>query len=134
MAEINIIPMVDVTLVILIIFMVTTSFEKRKPTPPSEPPLVLPVVLPYSAAATVQPEPQEPLVIGVDHNGQKYFGASPVTTEVFHQKLKDEAARNPKRRIRLDADRDAKYLDVVEVIELCEFEGLQNVSLHTANR
>jgi len=133
MAEINVIPLVDITLVILIIFMVTTSFEKKKPTPPSEPPLVLPVELPYAAAAVEQPDAEETLVLGVDRNGRKYIGADPVTTEVFQQRLKEAAAKNPQRRIRIDADREARYLDVVEVIELCEFEGLRNVGLHATN-
>jgi len=34
--------------------------------------------------------------------------------------------------VRIDADRSAKYEDVIEVIELCQFEGLRNVGLHTA--
>jgi biopolymer transport protein ExbD len=134
MAEINVIPLVDITLVILIIFMVTTSFEKRKPTPPSEPPLVLPVELPSAAAAVEQPDGEAALVLGVDRTGRKYVGTEPVTTEVFHQRLKEEAAKNPQRRVRIDADREARYLDVVEVIELCEFEGLRNVGLHTTKQ
>jgi biopolymer transport protein ExbD len=138
LAELNIIPLVDVVLVVLIIFMVTMSFDKKQnPAPPSDPVFVLPVQLPRSAAATDAPTQEETMVVGVDRDGRRYVGTDPVTTEVLRERLRglsDRAAKGTAVRVRIDADRDARYQDVVELIELCQFEGLRNVALHTSNK
>lgn len=134
LAEINIIPLVDVTLVILIIFMVTMSFDRGKYNdPPGDPVFRLPITLPYSNAATDKGEEGRVLVLGVDRSGQKYVGESLATTEVVLQRVR-EAAKDPTSRVRIDADRDARYIDVIELVEMCQFEGLRNVGLRTANK
>lgn len=133
MAELNIIPLVDVTLVILIIFMVTTSFEKPGKQK-TEPPLVLPVELPVAAAAVESPDKDKPLILGVDAAGQKYVGAQRVTTEGLHAAVREAAAKNPQVRVQLDADRSTRFEDVVEVVNLCQIEGINRVALHTRNR
>ena len=133
MADLNIIPLVDVTLVILIIFMMTTSFEKPGKQK-TEPPLVLPVELPVAAAAVESPDTDKPLVLGVDASGQKYIGAQPVSTEGLHAAVREAAAKNPKLKIQLDADRATQFEDIIEVINLCQIEGINRVALHTRNR
>lgn len=133
MAELNIIPLVDVTLVVLIIFMVATSFEKPGKQK-AEPPLVLPVELPAAAAAVESPDAGKPLVLGVDAAGQKYVGARPTTTEGLHAAVREAAAKDPKLKIQLDADRAARFEDVIEVINLCQIEGVNRVALHTRDR
>lgn len=138
LAEINIIPLVDVVLVILIIFMVTTTFDRRPKleTPPPVPPAPeLPLNLPQSGAAMPAPAaPEPPLVLGVDKAGRKYIGDTPATTEALHQFLRDTATKDKDRHIRIDADQDARYADVVEVVELCQFEGLRNVGLRCSTK
>ena len=133
LAEINIVPLVDVILVVLIIFMVTMTFDKAKPDKKGDPVFKLPIVLPKSSAATDKPDTAPTLVLGVDKSGQKYVGDQPASTETLRAKVR-EAAKNPETRIRIDADREAKYLDIIELIELCQLEGLRNVGLHTANK
>ena len=133
LAEINIVPLVDVTLVILIIFMVTMTFDKAKPEKKGDPVFKLPIVLPHANAATDKADTSPTLVLGVDKFGQKYVGAKPASTEALREKVR-EAAKNPETHIRIDADRESKYLDIVELIELCQLEGLRNVGLHTSNK
>ena len=41
------------------------------------------------------------------------------------------AQASPNRRVRIDADRNARFEDVVRGVDLCTFEGLRGVSLHT---
>ena len=65
--------------------------------------------------------------------GGRLFGESLATTEVLLQRVR-EAAKNPNTRVRIDADRDARYIDVIELVEMCQFEGLRNVGLRTANK
>lgn len=129
MAEINIIPLVDVTLVLLIIFMATTAFVKD---PKNDEVRELPLHLPASAAATVNPTPEAPLILAVDKEGNHYVGTEAVTTTALRERVRAAATQNPQRRVRIDANQDTRFQDVVEVIELCEFEGLNNVGIHTA--
>jgi biopolymer transport protein ExbD len=132
MAEINIIPLVDVTLVLLIIFMVTTAFVTGEDKGPAKPERELDLKLPYSAAAIENPQATEPFVIAVDKSGKKYLGVEPVTTATLVERVKAAAAQHPDQHIRIDADRETRFQDIVEIIELCQFEGLKNVGLHTA--
>ena len=130
-AEINIIPLVDVTLVLLIIFMATTAFVKDQKVDPATAQRELPLNLP-SARLAVNAAPTDVFVLSVDRAGNKYIGATPTTLTMLHQQVRDAAAKTPQPRVRVDADKDARFQDVLEVVELCQFEGLKNVAIHTA--
>jgi biopolymer transport protein ExbD len=135
MAEINIIPLVDVVLVLLIIFMTTTSFvkdqdQKEKTGEQTVP--QLPLQLPQSGAAVDSPVADDTLVLGIDKEGKKFVASVAVTTEMLHQRVREAALKNPEGRVRIDADRDTRFQDIVEVIELCQFEGMRNVGLQIA--
>jgi biopolymer transport protein ExbD len=134
MAEINIIPLVDITLVLLIIFMATTAFvkdqnqqDKNEETLPQ-----IPLQLPQSGAAVDAPVADDTLVLGIDKEGRKFVDNAAVTTEALHQRVREAALKNPNGRVRIDADRDTRFQDIVEVIELAQFEGMRNVGLHIA--
>ena len=138
MVEINIIPLVDVTLVLLIIFMVTTAFvtdqkqdapkqDKSKPTTDRELPLNLP-----SAALSADAPPADLFVLSVDKDGKKYIGSDPVSLTILHQRVRELATKSSTPRVRIDADKDTRFQDVLELVELCQFEGLKNVGIHTA--
>ena len=141
MAEINIIPLVDVTLVILIIFMVTTTFDKnknkdipkQKMEQDSEIARAVPVNLPQVSASIEKPALDMLLIIGVDAKGQKFVGDSFATTEVLRKKIKEMAAKNPDTKVRIDADREARFENVIEIVEMCQIEGLDHLSFHTSN-
>jgi biopolymer transport protein ExbD len=132
-AEINIIPLVDVTLVLLIIFMATTAFVKDQDKKPDRdaPERELPLNLPSSTLA-VNGAPSDLFVLSVDREGKKYIGTQPVTLTLLHQRVREVAAKTPQPRVRIDADKESRFQDVLEMIELCQFEGLKNVGIHTA--
>jgi biopolymer transport protein ExbD len=132
MAEINIIPLVDVVLVLLVIFMATTAFvtDQKKQDEIRQ----LPLQLPESSASVTAPTETEILILGITSDGQKYVQGEKVSTEEMHRRVREVALKNPQTRVRLDADRDTRFQDIVEVIELCEFEGLRHVGLHTAKQ
>lgn len=121
--EINLIPMIDIMLILLIFFMVATTIKSTDKT--------LPIELPHSAAS-IDTQPDESLlVIGLDATGNKYLAADKVTTDVLHERIRQAAALNKEQTVRVDADRLTPYEHVVEVVELCQFEGLRNISLRT---
>ena len=121
--ELNLIPMIDIMLILLIFFMVATTIKHTEKA--------LPIVLPKAEAAVDQKPPDDLLIIGVDQAGNKYIGSERVTTDALHDRIRASAQKNPDQPVRVDADRQTPYEQVVEVIQLCEFEHLRNVSLHT---
>jgi biopolymer transport protein ExbD len=127
--EISLIALIDCIFFLLMFFMVATAF--KQPTDLKKQP-ELPVTLPVSQVSL---EPGEagapPLVIGVDQNGMLFLDGALVSTQVLHGRLKQTAAQNPGRRIRIDGDQLARYQDIVHVLDLCQFERLTNISMHT---
>lgn len=121
--EINLIPMIDIMLILLIFFMVATTIKHAEKA--------LPIELPSSAAAVDLKVQDKLLVIGIDAAGTKYIGSERVTTDALHQRLRNAAAVDATQAIRVDADRQTPYEHLIEVVELCQFEGLRNVKLHT---
>lgn len=120
--EIPLIPMIDCMLVLIIYFLVSTTMKKMEKE--------LPIQLPHSAASTEVEETPDLIVLGLDKNHNKYLNSSQISTEALHQQLADLAKQEPKPRIRIDADRDTVYSDIVEVMEICQFNGLRDVGLH----
>ncbi|MYN19477.1 biopolymer transporter ExbD [Rugamonas sp. FT107W] len=127
--EIGLIALIDCIFFLLMFFMVATSF-KQPPNPKKQ--AELPISLPAAQASLQADEAGEaPLVIGVDKSGELYLDGAPVSTQVLHGRLKIEAAANPGRRVRIDGDQLARYQDIVHVLDLCQFERLTNISMHT---
>ena len=124
--EIPLIPMIDCMFVLLVFFLVATTLKRTERE--------LPIDLPQSGAAMDMEQKEDTLVIGVDRNGQKFFGAEPVSTELLHQRLSAAALANPNRRVRIDADVSTPYVAVVELIEICQFNNLRNVGFHTKSQ
>jgi len=121
--ELQMASMMDCIFILLIFFVVTTTMKKVQK--------VLPIELPESAAAMSKPELPKEVVLSVDASGQKYFNAEPVTTTALLDRLKEIALLNPQQALRLDADRNARYSDIVELVEAAQFQGLRNVELKT---
>src|SRR5438874_537007 len=92
--EINLIPMIDCMLILLIFFMVATTIKHYEKE--------LPIELPRADAAINKQVEEDLLVLAVDQRGQKYIKGTPVTTELLHDRLKSTP---PTQRVRIDADR-----------------------------
>jgi biopolymer transport protein ExbD len=125
--EIMLIPMIDCMLVIIIFFLVATTLKNRAKE--------LPLELPESAAAQSVEQPPDVFIIGVDKLGRPYLSTGdliePVDIERLHQRIREVAQANPNRRVRIDGDRNARFEDIIHIVDLCQFEGLKNVGLHT---
>jgi biopolymer transport protein ExbD len=127
--EIGLIALIDCIFFLLMFFMVATSFKHQDGT---KPPKELPIQLPQ-ADASLDPRgaTRDPLVIGVDASGRLFVGDQAVTTVELRERLHVEAARDPARPVRIDGDTRAVYQDIVHVLDLCQFEGLTHVAMHT---
>jgi biopolymer transport protein ExbD len=125
--EIMLIPMIDCMLVIIIFFLVATTLKNKQPE--------LPLALPDASAALIVVQPPDVFVIGVDKLGKVYLGndsfIEPVDNERLHRELRQLAQASPERKVRIDADRNVRFEEVVRIVDLCTFEGLRNVGLRT---
>jgi biopolymer transport protein TolR len=123
MAEINVTPLVDVMLVLLIIFMVTA-------------PLLIsgvPVELPESKAKALD-QKQEPLDISIDKEGAIFIDSQPVKASDLAAALEPiAAAQDPAdpRQIMLRGDKDINYGQMMRVMGELNRAGLNSVSLVT---
>lgn len=121
--EVAMAPLIDCVFLLLIFFLVATTLKKIEKE--------LPIELPQSAASIDSRVEDTSLIIGVDKAGSIYVGSDRVTLSMLHDQLRSAAAINPQQRVRIDADRATPFENVVHILDLCQFEGLTNVGLHT---
>jgi len=121
--EIAMTPLIDCVFLLLIFFLVATVMKKVEKE--------LPVELPQSAAAMKTPQTDQILVIGIDASGAYYLGSAPVTIEALHARLREAGKESPGQRVRIDGDQAAPFQSFVHIMDLCQFEGLTNVGIHT---
>ena len=119
-SQINVTPLVDVMLVLLIIFMVTAPILQQG----------VPVDLPKVAAGPLSGE-QEQLVVNVGKTGQLFLNDTPMTPEQLTEKLKAIAAARPDRQLYVRADQAVPYGQVMRVMGAVRDAGLVRVGLVT---
>ena len=127
--EIGLIALIDCIFFLLMFFMVATSFKQPQGEKPQK---ELPVTLPAAQMSLERAGAGAlPLSIGVDKSGKLYVDGDKVSVQALHERLKQEAASHPGRAIRIDGDELARYQDIVHVLDLCQFEGFTQISMHT---
>jgi biopolymer transport protein ExbD len=127
--EIGLIALIDCIFFLLMFFMVATSFKHPDGEKPQK---ELPITLPAAQMSLDRVGSGAlPLTIGIDKQGKLYLDGSGVSVQGLHDRLKQEAASNPGRPIRIDGDEMARYQDIVHVLDLCQFEGFTKITMHT---
>ena len=118
MSEINVTPMVDVMLVLLIVFMVAAPMLT----------VGVPVDLPKTKAATLN-DTSEPLVISVDRDGKVFLQETEIDPKIIGEKLTAITGNNPNTRIYVRGDANINYGKVVEVMGVITNSGFTRVAL-----
>ncbi len=118
-ADINVTPLVDVCLVLLIIFMVVTPMLQKG----------VPVNLPVTEDPEKTPDTEKQLQISVKADGTVYLGSNAVRKEQVESALKDIQERTPDREIAVKGDRLVKYGEVLDVLKACREVGFNDVGL-----
>ena len=119
-ADINITPMVDVMLVLLIVFMVTAPLMT----------VGVPVDLPKTVAKQVKSS-KEPLVVSVQKSGALYLQESRVTEKQMLARLRAIHKANPQVKVFVRGDKNVKYGEVLRVMGRIAKSGFEKVSLIT---
>ena len=119
MAEINVTPLVDVMLVLLIISMVAAPMLQRG----------IKLELPATKSASEIAEAR--VVVSVDRNGRIRINAHPVHPDLLHERMKNLAAASPAETVFLRADKLLPYGEVLLVMDKIRTAGVTRVSLVT---
>ena len=118
MSEINVTPLVDVMLVLLVVFMVTAPLLT----------VGVPVDLPQTQAPPIN-EPKEPTVITVNREGALFIQDTGVPVESLVERLQAITNNNPEAVLYVRGDKDINYGRVLEVMSLVTAAGFHKVSL-----
>jgi biopolymer transport protein TolR len=118
-SDINVTPLVDVCLVLLIIFMVVTPMLQKG----------VPVNLPVTEDPEKTPDTDKQLQISVKSDGTVYLGSLPVLKEQMQSELQKIHDRTPDREIAVKGDKLVKYGAVLDALKACREVGFNNVGL-----
>jgi len=126
MAEINVVPYIDVMLVMLVIFMITAPLLTQG----------VKVNLPEATAEVLPADQQEPLVVNVDAEGRMYLNIGttpndPVDAETLVEKVAAVIRRRRDRSVLVRGDHAVDYGTVVAAMVLLQQAGVPNVGLVT---
>jgi biopolymer transport protein TolR len=125
-AEINVVPYIDVTLVLLIIFMVTAPMLTQG----------VDVELPKASSEPVETQDEEPLIVTVDAEGLYYINLGedetvPKSAEQIAGQIRQILSVNPGKMMLVRGDRQASYDQVVQLMVLLQGAGAERVGLVT---
>jgi len=125
-SDINVTPMVDVMLVLLIIFMVVTpmlqhgvSVDLAKVNSPEQMP---------------DADKEDALLVSVTRDGLVYFGSDQISVDNLTNKVKDRLANKPDKRVYVKADMRARFGGVVQVVDAVRAAGVDDLGLLTEQR
>ncbi|MBN2414179.1 biopolymer transporter ExbD [candidate division KSB1 bacterium] len=136
-------PLIDCVFLLLIFFLVATTL--KKPDEAQQPLQVeeqaqeeiieeININLPEPAISAGPATETGPLVIAIDEKGQFFLGGSAIGIREMHSQLRKYSSADPNRHIRIDVDRysDSQYL--IQLLDLCAYEGLTNYGIHTQTK
>jgi biopolymer transport protein ExbD len=119
-SEINMVPLIDVMLVLLVIFIITAPLLSHS----------IKINVPQASA---QPVEQEPKIIdlAVDAQGQLYWNEGAVSAEQLTQKFAAEAVLDPQPELRIRADLNTRYEVLAQVMSSAKAAGLKRLGFIT---
>ncbi len=125
-SSINVTPMVDVMLVLLIIFMVITPMLQKGVS--------------VDLARTNNPAPmpdadkEDSLLVAITRDGKVFFGSDQIAPDQLTNKVKDRLTNKVEKRVFIKADARTKYGNVVEVVDNVRSAGVDQLGLLTESR
>ncbi|QEY14576.1 biopolymer transporter ExbD [Cellvibrio sp. KY-GH-1] len=121
LSEINITPMVDVMLVLLVVFIITAPLMTN----------AINVNLPDTETTVQIQEPKKPIVLSINAEGKIYLDKDEYSLEIIQQELESRKAADPELRLNLNADEAVNYGTVAKVMVLIEKAGIDRLSVVT---
>jgi len=125
-SEINVVPYIDVMLVLLIIFMITAPIVQQG----------VEIELPQASANSLPPDQQEPVILTVNKTGEYYLNIGdnlkdPVSDETVIKRISLVLKQKPQIPVLVRGDKDADYGSVMTAMVLLQSAGVEKVGLMT---
>ena len=120
-ADINVTPLVDVMLVLLIIFMVTAPMLHQG----------ISVALPKTATTNLRSTLEDPIVLSISRDGLFYINETPVARGLLKERLKAILRGRKEKAVLLKADRSLSYGTVIETLDLLNRMGIESLGMIT---
>jgi biopolymer transport protein TolR len=125
-AEINVVPYIDVTLVLLIIFMITTPLLQTG----------VEVELPQATSKTIESDNKPPVIVSVNQQGQYFINIDasedePVSDQELLVRIEHVLKQQPKSKILVRGDRSVNYGAVLTILAALQEAGVADVGLMT---
>ena len=119
MSDMNVTPLVDVLLVLLIIFMVTAPMASHE----------IQVDLPQQSRTPPEQlkEPPPPVRIRIEQNGGLFWDNQPMPRSAVQASMMLEASRDPQPLIELETSGEAQYQTLTEVLTMAKNSGLEKI-------
>jgi biopolymer transport protein ExbD len=121
MAEINVTPLVDVMLVLLIIFMITAPLMSHK----------IQINLPQANPNTIDTNPPEPIDLAVKESGDLYMNDELVSESVLEAQLRVAAQKSPQPELQIRAEKTTQYQKVAAVMAAAKRAGMIKIGFLT---
>lgn len=121
LADINVTPLVDVMLVLLIIFMVTAPMLHQG----------VAVALPKTATTNLPSSVEDPIILSITRDGLYYINETPVARGLLKERLGAFLKTRKDRTVFLKADRALSYGTVVETLDVLNRMGIENLGMIT---
>jgi len=125
-SNINVTPMVDVMLVLLIIFMVITPMLQKG--------VSVDMAKVNSPAPMPDADKEDALLISIMRDGKIYFGSDRVDADKLSQLVKDRLANKVDKRVFIKSDARSRYGTVVDVVDNVRSAGVDDVGLLTEQK
>jgi biopolymer transport protein ExbD len=123
-SDINVTPLVDVMLVLLIIMMLVAPMLRTG----------IPVTLPKASNSEAKPEAPQQTIIGVAADGRLYLDSIPVPADTLTQQVVDRLQARTDKTVLVKADADATYSSIMETMDRLRAASIENVALVTERR
>lgn len=123
MAEINVTPLVDVMLVLLIIFMITAPLMTHR----------IHIDLPQANPNVQNQNPPEPIDLAVKETGEIYWNDEPVTEAMLQAQLRVTAQKQPQPELQIRADKTTQYQLIATVMSDAKSAGMVKIGFITSS-
>ena len=121
LADINVTPLVDVMLVLLIIFMVTAPMLHQG----------ISVALPKTATTNLRSSVEDPVILSITREGLYYINETPVARGLLRDRLRAILRSHRDKTVFLKADRGLSYGTVIETLDLLNRMGIESLGMIT---
>ena len=121
--SIELTPLVDMVFLLLIFFLVATTFHQTERE--------MQIALPFASSATPISMSLREIIINVDREGQIILAGQVTDAEDLQRLVGEAVEANPEQKVTLRGDRGTAYVNIIRVLDICKMAGIQEPYLDT---